>query len=63
MYNILYIEIRVDLISDYIGFNNLFQDFLNKSRGFVSSHTYTNFKHKPNNGIYGKNGNFNKYCM
>ena len=63
MYNILYIEIRVDLISDYIVFNNLFQDFLNKSWGFVSSHPYTNFKHKPNNGIYGKNGNFNEYCM
>ena len=51
------------LISDDIVFNNLFQNFLNKSWGFVSSHTYTNFKHKPNNGIYGKNGNFNKYCM
>ena len=42
-----------------IVFNNLFQDFLNKSWGFVFSHTYTNFKHKPNNGIYGKNGNYN----
>ncbi len=51
------------LISDDIVFNNLFQDFLNKSWGFVFSHTYTNFKHKPNNGIYGKNGNFNEYCM
>ena len=51
MYNILYIEIRVNLISDDIVFNNLFQDFLNKSWGFVSCHTYTNFKHKPNNGI------------
>ena len=63
MYNILYIEIRVDLISDDIVFNNLFQNFLNKSWDLVSSNTYTNFKHKPNNGIYGKNGNFNKYCM
>jgi len=51
------------LISDDIVFNNLFQNFLNKSWDLVSSNTYTNFKHKPNNGIYGKNGNFNKYCM
>ena len=63
MYNILYIEIRVGLISDDIVFNNLFQNFLNKSWDLVSSNTYTNFKHKPNNGIYGKNGNFNEYCM
>ena len=47
------------LISDDIVFNNLFQDFLNKSWDLVSSNTYTNFKHKPNNGIYGKNGNYN----
>ena len=63
MYNILYIEIRVDLISDDIVFNNLFQDFLNRS--WVSCRVIP-IQILSINRIMeynGKNGNFNEYCM